>query len=259
MDNSKISVTINNFTAVLTICNPEQLNALNSEVLTQLNNEIEKLRKSKEIRCLIITGSGKAFVAGADISQMSLMNSAEAAAFGDLGAGVFRKIETLPFPVIAAVNGFALGGGCELAMSCDFIYASDRAKFGQPETGLGITPGFSGTQRLPRRVGIGMAKELIYTGKIIDANEALQIGLVNKVFSPEELMNESLKCAELIASKAPIAVKNSKEAMNLSTDCDLDAGIEAEIELFANCFDSEDQKSGMHSFLKKEKPEFKNR
>ncbi len=194
--------------AVATINRPKALNALNSQVLEDIDQLVEQVKADDEIRALVITGSGeKAFVAGADIGEMSTLTKAEGEAFGKKGNDVFRKLETLPIPTIAAVNGFALGGGCELAMSCDIRLCADTAVFGQPEAGLGITPGFGGTQRLARLVGMGMAKQLIYTAKNIKADEALRIGLVNAVYPLEELMPAAEKMAETIAKNAPIAVR----------------------------------------------------
>ncbi len=259
METSKTDLSLQGNIAILKINNPEQLNSLNTKILKEIEKQIEIVSGNRDLRVLIITGEGKAFVAGADISEMSCYGPEDAILFGELGSSVFRKIETLSIPVIAAVNGFALGGGCELAMACDIRVASEKAKFGQPEVGLGITPGFSGTQRLPRIVGAGKAKELIFTGEIISAKEAEHIGLVNYVTDPEELMTKCMEIAGKIASKAPIAVKYSKMAINLAADCDTDSGIAAETELFSECFRTEDQKNGMSAFLKKEKTEFKNR
>ena len=245
--------------AVVTIDRQKALNALNSQVLEELDATFKAVDVNT-VRCIILTGAGeKSFVAGADIGEMSTLTKAEGEAFGKKGNDVFRKIETLPVPVIAAVNGFALGGGCELAMACDIRIASAKAKFGQPEVGLGITPGFSGTQRLPRIVGLGIAKELIYTADIIDAAEAYRIGLANKVVEPEALMEEAMKMATKIASKAPIAVRYSKEAINTGIQTDMDSAIAIEANLFGLCFASEDQKEGMGAFLKKEAPQFKNK
>jgi enoyl-CoA hydratase len=235
------------------------MNALNSTVLSELDCAFSQIESDQTIKVVILTGEGRAFVAGADISQMSTMSAAEGKAFGEQGAAVFRKIEQLKVPVIAAVNGFALGGGCELAMACDIRIASAKAKFGQPEVGLGITPGFSGTQRLPRLVGMGVAKELIYTADIIGADEAYRIGLVNKVAEPEALMDQAIEMAKKIASKAPIAVRYSKEAINRGCQVDIDTAIAIEANLFGLCFASEDQKEGMSSFLNKKAPEFKNK
>lgn len=200
--------------AVIKLNRPKALNALNSETLKEINDAIEIIEKDESIYTVIITGEGKAFVAGADISEMKDLNSIQGREFGILGNKVFRRIETLKKPVIAAVNGFALGGGCELSMACDIRIASVKAKFGQPESGLGITPGFGGTQRLARLVGEGVAKELIFTCDIIKADEALRIGLVNKVVEQEELMNEAMNMAKKIANNAPKAVAFCKEAIN---------------------------------------------
>lgn len=238
---------------------PEALNALNSSILKELNTVFTEIEEDDSIDVVILTGEGRAFVAGADISQMSALNAVEGKAFGELGAAVFRKIELLNKVVIAAVNGFALGGGCELAMSCDIRIASSKAKFGQPEVGLGITPGFSGTQRLPRLVGLGKAKELIYTADVIPADEAYRIGLVNKVVEPDVLMSECMVMAQKIASKAPLAVRYSKEAINRGIETDVDTGISIESDLFGLCFSTEDQKEGMQAFLNKRAAEFKKR
>ncbi len=205
-------------------------------------------------RCLIVTGDGeKSFVAGADISEMANLNVPQGQTFGSRGSAVFRKIETLPVPVIAAVNGFALGGGCELAMACDIRLCSDNAKFGQPEVGLGIIPGFSGTVRLSRLVGMGMAKQLIYTGKAIKADEALRIGLVNAVVPQAELMDKALELANQIAANAPLAVRAAKQCINAEYDMPMDDAIMNENGAFGRCFATEDQKNGMKAFLNKEK------
>ena len=243
--------------AIVTINRPKALNALNSETLKELNVVIEDLENDKEIYCVILTGSGeKSFVAGADISEMKDLDSKGGKEFGLLGNKVFRRLENLDKPVIAAISGFALGGGCELAMACDIRIASAKAKFGQPEVGLGITPGFSGTQRLPRLVGLGKAKELIYTAAVIHAEEACRIGLVNKVVESEELMNECMAMAKTIAAKAPLAVRYAKEAINRGVETDMDTGIVIENGLFGLCFATTDQKEGMEAFLWKRKPEF---
>lgn len=208
------------------------------------------------MRCLILTGAGqKSFVAGADIGEMSTLTKAEGEAFGKKGNDVFRKLETFPIPVIAAVNGFALGGGCEISMSCDIRICSDNAVFGQPEVGLGITPGFGGTQRLARLVGPGMAKQMIYTARNIKADEAYRIGLVNAVYPQEELMAAAEKMAAGIAKNAPIAVRNCKKAINEGLDADMDEAIVIEEKLFGDCFESYDQKEGMAAFLEKRKVE----
>jgi enoyl-CoA hydratase len=241
---------------ILTIDRQEALNALNGEVLMELAGAIARIEEKKELRALIITGAGRSFVAGADIAAMGPMNMTEGRDWGRLGASVFRRIELLEIPTIAAVNGFALGGGCELAMACDLILASEKAKFGQPEVTLGITPGFSGTQRLARRAGVARAKELIFTGDMISAQEAARIGLVNRVTPPEELMNEAKALAARIAANAPLAVKYSKAAIDRGMQGDIDSGIGVENEFFALCFATEDQKSGMKAFLAKEKAVF---
>ena len=259
MEYTKLIVEKQDAVCIVKINNPQAMNALNSTVLGELDAAFTEIAKDADLKAVIITGEGRAFVAGADISQMSTMTAAEGKAFGEKGAEVVRKIEKLPIPVIAAVNGFSLGGGCELAMACDIRIASVKAKFGQPEVGLGITPGFSGTQRLPRIVGMGIAKELIYTADIIDAAEAYRIGLVNKLAEPETLMEEAMKMATKIASKAPIAVRYSKEAINTGIQTDMDSAIAIEANLFGLCFASEDQKEGIAAFLKKEAPQFKNR
>ena len=241
--------------AVITISREKALNALNSQVLDELNETLDAVNL-EEVRCLILTGAGaKSFVAGADIGEMSTLTKAEGEAFGKKGNDVFRKVETFPIPVIAAVNGFALGGGCEISMSCDIRICSDNAVFGQPEVGLGITPGFGGTQRLARLVGPGMAKQMIYTARNIKADEALRIGLVNAVYTQDELMAAAEKMAAGIAKNAPIAVRNCKKAINDGLDADMDEAIVIEEKLFGDCFESYDQKEGMAAFLEKRKVE----
>ena len=242
--------------AVATINRPKALNALNSAVVADLDEMIGQIMADEEIRALVITGSGeKAFVAGADIGEMSTLTKAEGEAFGKLGNDVFRRLEKLPIPTIAAVNGFALGGGCELSMSCDIRICADTAVFGQPETGLGITPGFGGTQRLARLVGPGMAKQLIYTAKNIKADEALRIGLVNAVYPAEELMPAAEKMASTIAKNAPIAVRACKKAINEGLEAKMDDAIVIEEKLFGSCFETADQKECMGAFLEKRKHE----
>ena len=241
--------------AVITISREKALNALNSQVLEELNEALDAVNLD-EVRCLILTGAGqKSFVAGADIGEMSTLTKAEGEAFGKKGNDIFRKIETFPIPVIAAVNGFALGGGCEISMSCDIRICSDNAVFGQPEVGLGITPGFGGTQRLARLVGPGMAKQMIYTARNIKADEAYRIGLVNAVYPQEELMAAAEKMAAGIAKNAPIGVLNCKKASNEGLDADMDEAIVIEEKLFGDCFESYDQKEGMAAFLEKRKVE----
>lgn len=238
--------------ALITIDRPAALNALSSAVLDELDEAIDGIKK--DIYCLIITGSGdKSFVAGADISEMVNYDEKQAFAYGKKGNDLFRKIETLKIPVIAAVNGFALGGGCELAMSCDIRIASDNAVFGQPEVGLGITPGFGGTQRLARLVSPGYAKQLIYSGRNIKADEALRIGLINAIYPQEELLDNAKKLANSIAANAPIAVANCKKAINEGLDLNMDKAIALEEKIFGSCFKTKDQKEGMNAFLEKRK------
>jgi len=248
------------FVGVITINRPKALNALNSQVLKEIDATLDAV-DLETTRCLILTGAGeKSFVAGADIGEMSTLTKAEGEAFGKTGNDVFRKLETFPIPVIAAVNGFALGGGCEISMSCDIRLCSDNAVFGQPEVGLGITPGFGGTQRLARLVGAGKAKEMIYTAFNIKADEAYRIGLVNAVYPQAELMEAAKKMAAKIAKNAPIAVRACKKAINEGLDVDMDQAIVIEEKLFGSCFETEDQKDGMAAFLNKEKVSgFKNK
>lgn len=244
---------------ILTINRPKVLNALNIEVLEELKEAVEEIENDKDVFLTIVTGEGKAFVAGADILEMKDKTPEEAAKFSELGDEVFRRLELMDKPTIAAVNGFALGGGCELAMGCDIRIASEKAKFGQPETGLGIIPGFSGTQRLSRLVGIGKAKELIFTGRIIDAMEAEKIGLVNAVVKQEELIEKTLELAKEILSKGQLAVRYSKAAINRGIETDIETGILIEKNLFSLCFATEDQKEGMTAFVEKRKPNYLNK
>ena len=240
---------------VMKISAPKSLNALNSTILKEIDSFVSGLDNTT--RVLIITGDGeKSFVAGADISEMAHLNEPQGFEFGRLGAQVFRKIETMPIPVIAAVNGFALGGGCELAMACDIRIASVKAKFGQPEVGLGIIPGFSGTHRLPKLIGQGYAKEMIYTGKVIRADEALRIGLVNAIYEPEELMDKALEMAAMMLKNAPVAIRLAKQSINEGYDLDADGAIALENKLFGQCFATKDQKEGMDAFLNKRKADF---
>ena len=239
MEYTKLLIEKQDNICIVKINNPQALNALNSTVLGELDCAFTEIAADDSILAVILTGEGKAF--------------------GENGAAVFRKIELLDKPVIAAINGFALGGGCELSMCCDIRIASAKAKLGQPEVGLGITPGFSGTQRLPRIVGMGIAKELIYTADIIDANEAYRIGLVNKVVDPEALMDTAMAMAKKIAKKAPIAVKYSKEAINRGVQTDIDSAITIEANLFGLCFSTEDQKEGMAAFLEKREAKYNNK
>ena len=260
MELKNILVEKDGHVAIVTLNRPKALNALNSETLEDLNKALDYLKEEKDIYSIILTGAGgKAFVAGADISEMKELNEEQGKEFGILGNKVFRKLENLNKPVIAAIPGFALGGGCELAMACDIRIASEKAKFGQPETGLGITPGFGGTQRLPRLVGEGKAKELIYTGAIIKADEALRIGLVNKVVEHDALMEESMKMAKLISANAPIAITLCKDAINRGMQVDIDKAISIEAEDFGKCFNTEYQKEGMTAFLERREKNFINK
>ena len=243
--------------AILYVNRPKALNALNKDTLLEMKDAITSIKDDPEIDVLIVTGAGdKSFVAGADIAFMKSLTAVEAREFGALGQEVFRMIEAMEKPSIAAVNGFALGGGCELAMCCDFRIASSKAKFGQPEVGLGITPGFGGTQRLPRLVGSGMARQMLYTADVIDASEALRIGLVNNVVAPEELMDVVKGIAGRIISKGKLAVRFSKVATNEGLQTDIDRAMTIEADLFGLCFSTEDQKEGMGAFIEKRSPKF---
>ena len=256
MEYNFLKVEHNDGITVMKISAPKSLNALNSTILKEMGDFIGSL--DAKTRVLIITGDGeKSFVAGADISEMAHLDEPQGFEFGRLGAQVFRAIEVLPIPVIAAVNGFALGGGCELAMSCDIRIASSKAKFGQPEVGLGIIPGFSGTYRLPKLIGQGYAKEMIYTGKVIRADEALRIGLVNAVYEPEELMDKAMEMAKMMLKNAPVAISLAKQSINEGYDLDADGAIGLENKLFGKCFATVDQKEGMDAFLNKRPAAFK--
>ena len=244
---------------IITINRPEALNALNSAVFDELEPLVGEIERDATLGALIITGEGRSFVAGADIGEQCPMDLDAGRKWARRGSSVFRRLEKLEIPTIAAVNGFALGGGCELALACDIILASEKAKFGQPEVGLGITPGFSGTQRLPRRVGIGKAKELIFSGKMIKADEAKAIGLVNEVCAPEALMDAALEMARSFTKNAPIAVKYAKACIDRGMQMDLDDGIALENEMFAMCYATEDQKEGMTAFLEKRSATFHNK
>ena len=249
--------------ATITINRPDKLNALNRSVLKELAASIEALENAEgdtRPRVAILTGAGdKAFVAGADIAEMSKMTTAEAKTFSDAGHRVAHALEAAPFVVIAAVNGFALGGGCELALAADFIYASDKARFGQPEVNLGLMPGFGGTQRLARRVGLGLARELIYSGEPLNAERALAIGLVNEVVPHEKLLERVREVAKKIAGKAPLAIAAAKRAMARGFDQDLIGACELEATAFSGLFGSEDQREGTAAFLEKRKAVFRGR
>ncbi len=240
--------------AVITISREKSLNALNSEVLKELGQAIEDTQNYKDIYCLIVTGAGeKSFVAGADIAEMKDLDREGALTFAKLGCRVFRKLEKTRVPTIAAVNGYALGGGLELALACDLRIASDNALFALPETGLGVIPGYGGTQRLPRLIGESEAKKLIFTGERVSANRALELGIVNEVVSLNELMNRANEVAGKIARQSPIGVANAKQAIMMGLEAGVDVGFESETELFSNCFETTDQKNAMQAFVNKEK------
>ena len=252
-----ITFEVQDSIGVLTVNRPKVLNALNRETMQELHDLAGKIAGDKTVGVVIITGSGdKAFVAGADISQMQSMSALEGRQWGRFSQNVFNAIENLPQPVIAAVNGYALGGGCELAMCCDMRIASEKAKFGQPEVLLGVVPGFAGTQRLPRLIGKGRAKELLFTGNQIDAAEAYRIGLVNAVVPADQLMEEAKKWAKIILSRGPVAVQLCKAAVNEGLDMDFESGQAYESEVFGLCFATEDQKEGMAAFLEKRTSRF---
>lgn len=243
--------------ALLTINRPKALNALNKDTLLDIKAAVENFRDDPDAAVLIIKGAGdKSFVAGADITYMLNINALEGREFGLLGQSVFNLVETIEKPVIAAINGFALGGGCELAMACDFRICSDKSKFGQPEVGLGVTPGFGGTQRLPRIVGTGMAKQLLYSGDTIEADEALRIGLVNAVVEENSLMDYVMKLAQRIASRGQIAVRFCKVAVNEGMQTDINRALTIEADVFGICFATADQKEGMGAFVEKRKAQF---
>ncbi len=237
--------------AVMTISRPEALNALNSQVLTDLDAAIDQVENDAEVYVAILTGDGRSFVAGADIGEMKEFSAIDGKRFGVHGGNVFLKLENMAKPVIAAVNGFALGGGCELCMACDIRLASEKAKFGQPEVGLGITPGFCGTQRLPRIVGVAKAMELILTAKVIGAAEAKEIGLVSYVYPPEELMGEAMKLAGAIAANAQIAVQESKRCIRMGMQTDMYTAAAFEAEAFGVTCGTQDKDEGMGAFLEK--------
>jgi enoyl-CoA hydratase len=243
---------------VLTVNRPQSLNALNAATLDELANAIARVGDDNAARALLITGAGeKSFVAGADIAEMRAMSAQQAWSFSEAGQRVTRAIEELPVPAIALVNGYALGGGCELALACDWIIAAERAVFGQPEVNLGIPPGFGGTQRLARRVGRALAMELVITGRQIKADEALRIGLANQVVAADVLMETGLAQARLIASKAPLAVRACKQAVRRGLDMDLANACALETSLFALTFGSADRFEGMTAFLEKRAAQFK--
>lgn len=250
-----VEVSKQGHVGIVTMNRPETLNALSSAVFADLLKAFDVVENDEEIYVVVVTGAGRSFVAGADISEMATMNVVEGKNFGDLGNQAMLRLERMEKPTIAAINGFALGGGCELSMACDIRIASEKAKFGQPEVGLGITPGFGGTQRLARLVGPGMAKQLIYTAKNIKADEALRIGLVNAVYPAQELLPAAEKLAGTIAKNAPIAVRACKKAINDGLQVDMDRAVTIEEKLFGSCFETADQKEGMGAFLEKRKHE----
>ena len=244
--------------ATITFNRPKALNALNGALLAELSEALDGIAADEDIRVLILTGAGdKSFVAGADISELATFDALQAKEFAARGHAIIGKLQALPIAVIAAVNGFALGGGTEIAIACDFIYASENAKFGQPEINLGVIPGFGGTQRLPRLIGINMAKELIFTGKMIGAEEARRLGLVNQVVAPDTLMDEVIKTAGVIATKGKVSLRAAKQAINRGMDVDLASGCGIEIDSFSVCYASPDAKEGTSAFLEKRQPEFK--
>ena len=246
--------------ATITFNRPKALNALNSALLEELSQALDDMAADEEIRVLILTGAGdKAFVAGADITELANCNALQAKQFARQGQLVINKIAALPIPAIAAVNGYALGGGTEMALVCDFIYASDNANFGLPEINLGIMPGFGGTQRLARLIGPNQAKEMIYTGKMISADEAKDVGLVNKVCPVENLMDEAMSTARVIKTKGKVSLRAAKQAINNGLNTDLGTGLHIEQDAFAICMANEDAKEGTKAFLEKRKPEFKGR
>jgi enoyl-CoA hydratase len=257
MEYKKLLLEIEEGIAILTFNRPKALNALSAELLIEFRDALHKLEENDEVKAIILTGAGdKSFVAGADIVAMKEMNSQDALDYSSLGHECLSYMESMSKPLIAAVNGFALGGGAEVTLACDFIFASENAQFGQPEINLGIIPGYGGTQRLPRTVGKGLARQLIYTGDIISAKMAREIGWVNKIFPPEELIPETKKIAKKIASKSKLAIKAAKNAINAGYDIDLSSGCEIEKKAFSLLFDGEDAKEGLTAFLEKRPPKF---
>ena len=246
--------------AVITMNRPEALNALSKAVFADLEAVLDDVENDDDVYVVVITGAGRAFIAGADIGEMAPMNVAEGLAFSELGNRLLMRVDMMEKPTIAAVNGFALGGGCEMALACDIRIASEKAKFGQPEVGLGIIPGFGGTQRMARIIGTGVAMELIYTADTIDAQKAKEIGMVNYVVPAEELMNKTMEMAHKICKNAQKAIRVSKMAIRRGIDCDISTAVTYEALAFATCFGTEDQKEGMQAFLEKRKDKhFKNR
>ncbi len=258
MDYKNIIFQIEEQIATITFNRPEVLNALNEASLKEFSHAIDKVAGDGDIRVLILTGAGdKSFVAGADITEFLKFNALKAKIFSEMGHGIVNKMQELPIPVIGAVNGFALGGGCEVVIACDFIYASENAMFGLPEINLGIIPGFGGTQRLSRLIGKNRAKEMIFTGKMIPASEAQAMGLVNKVCAQDQLMDEVLNVAKIIVSKGKVSLRGAKQAINTGMDVDLKTGCRIEIDAFAICLASPDAKEGTQAFLEKRAADFK--
>jgi len=244
--------------ATISFNRPKALNAINAALLEEFSQALDEIATDEDIRVLVLTGAGdKSFVAGADINELAICNALTSKNFSRKGHNTLTKLQELPIVVIAAVNGFALGGGTEIAIACDFIYASENAKFGQPEINLGLIPGFGGTQRLPRLIGMNMAKELVFTGKMISAADAEKIGLANKVVPQDQLMEEVMKTAREIASKGKVSLRAAKQAINFGMNTDLATGIHIEIEGFGQCYASSDFKEGTSAFLEKRKAEFK--
>lgn len=256
MDYKNIKLDKANGVGIVTINRPEVLNSLNDETIAELDACFDQIATDDEIKCVILTGEGKAFIAGADIGELAVCDVISGRAKCDRGQALFFKMEKLPKVIIAAINGFALGGGCEIAMACDIRLASAKAKLGQPEVTLGIIPGYGGTQRLTRLVGYGKAKQWVFTGDIYPADEAYRIGLVDEVYPPDELMDKAMEMAQKIASRGPLAVATAKEAIDRGANVTLDAGCEHEAALFAGLCVSKDKKEGLSAFLEKRKAEF---
>ncbi len=258
MDYTNIIFKVEDGIATIIFNRPKALNALNDELLMEFSRALDEIACDENIRVLILSGAGeKSFVAGADITELAKFNSLEGKTFAKNGQRIIGKLQELPIPVIAAVNGFALGGGCEVVLACDIVYASEKATFGLPEINLGLIPGFGGTQRLPRLIGSNMAKEMIFTGKMIPASEALVIGIANRVFAPEALIEETIKTARLIAAKGKVSLRAAKQAVNNGINVDLVTGCCIEADAFALCMSSKDKNEGTTAFLEKRKAVFK--
>lgn len=256
-DYKNLAVEIKGSVLMVTISREKAMNALNNETIAEFKEMLATYAGNDDIKCMIITGAGKAFVAGADITEMAKLSSADATSLAQRGHDLMNSIQTFPKPTIAAVNGFALGGGCELAMACDIRLASEKAKFGQPEVNLGIIPGYGGTQRLARLVGRGKAMQLILTGDMIRVDEAYRIGLVDEIYTPDELMDKAVALGELIATKGALAIQVAKGAINSGLGGTLEQGCAIERQAFGKLFDTEDQKEGMTAFMERRAPQFK--